>query len=348
MASNSHSWLNVFPSLSDGSGRKKHASILHYQDSTGSSPWSPGLSRPGTPNFTTPLQSSSSRKKRVTSATPLFDIDNIVIPYSMAASTRLEKLEYKEILTPSWREVSSSWREESGERQQQGRGVSPGAGAGGPGPGPELREDKEEEDCSDQAFAARHNRCELGEKKRFLNFISGSQRKRSRPQSMTLSDTQSLDSPPAPPPPPRRLTIASPSPTYAEPELTTRVHHMVLPWQPRVFPLNQAEQDALTTPPPPPPPVLTRLASPRLASTPSQTPSCSSSTLPTPVDSPASTPGDHTPAISPAEWIVNSQLPLPSSSTLYNHAPLSAAESVLLPSPIPSHNPIILKLTKKV
>lgn len=29
-----------------------------------------------------------------------YDIDNIVIPYSVAASTRLEKLQYKEILTP--------------------------------------------------------------------------------------------------------------------------------------------------------------------------------------------------------------------------------------------------------
>lgn len=29
-----------------------------------------------------------------------YDIDNIVIPYSVAASTRPEKLQYKEILTP--------------------------------------------------------------------------------------------------------------------------------------------------------------------------------------------------------------------------------------------------------
>nr|CAI5820886.1 unnamed protein product [Callosobruchus analis] len=32
-----------------------------------------------------------------------YDIDNIVIPYSVAASTRVEKLQYKEILTPKWR-----------------------------------------------------------------------------------------------------------------------------------------------------------------------------------------------------------------------------------------------------
>lgn len=39
------------------------------------------------------------RRKRETA----FDIDNIVIPYSIAASTRVEKLKYKEILTPTWR-----------------------------------------------------------------------------------------------------------------------------------------------------------------------------------------------------------------------------------------------------
>ena len=35
-----------------------------------------------------------------------YDIDNIVIPYSMLASTRVERLTYKEIMTPKWRQVS--------------------------------------------------------------------------------------------------------------------------------------------------------------------------------------------------------------------------------------------------
>ncbi|MCI4395308.1 hypothetical protein PGIGA_G00178900 [Pangasianodon gigas] len=43
------------------------------------------------------------RKRRVESS---FDINNIVIPMSVAATTRVEKLQYKEILTPSWREVN--------------------------------------------------------------------------------------------------------------------------------------------------------------------------------------------------------------------------------------------------
>ena len=54
------------------------------------------LSQLGTPTLP--------KKKRI-STTPQYDIDNIIIPYSMAASTRLEKLEYKEIVTPKWRKI---------------------------------------------------------------------------------------------------------------------------------------------------------------------------------------------------------------------------------------------------
>lgn len=54
-------------------------------------------------NVTTPTLP----RKRKSTNTPQYDIDNIIIPYSMASSTRLEKLEYKEILTPKWQEVGN-------------------------------------------------------------------------------------------------------------------------------------------------------------------------------------------------------------------------------------------------
>ncbi|XP_074973237.1 KAT8 regulatory NSL complex subunit 1 isoform X2 [Phalacrocorax aristotelis] len=74
-----------------------------------------------------------------------FDINNIVIPMSVAATTRVEKLQYKEILTPSWREVDI------------------GALRANPD------EDNEEiEDLSDSAFAARHGKCEEMERARWL------------------------------------------------------------------------------------------------------------------------------------------------------------------------------------
>ena len=44
--------------------------------------------------------SSQNRKKRSSE----FDINSFVIPYSIASSVRPEKLEYKEIPTPEWRE----------------------------------------------------------------------------------------------------------------------------------------------------------------------------------------------------------------------------------------------------
>ena len=43
------------------------------------------------------------KKKSRTSSE--YDINNIVIPYSIASSTRLEKPQYKEILTPGWRVI---------------------------------------------------------------------------------------------------------------------------------------------------------------------------------------------------------------------------------------------------
>ncbi|XP_042559231.1 KAT8 regulatory NSL complex subunit 1 [Clupea harengus] len=58
----------------------------------GSTPLGPG-SQPG---------SAPIRRRRGESS---FDINNIVIPMSVAATTRVEKLQYKEILTPRWRKV---------------------------------------------------------------------------------------------------------------------------------------------------------------------------------------------------------------------------------------------------
>ena len=47
------------------------------------------------------INSSFIRRRR--SEQNAFDINNIVIPYSIASTTRVEKLQYKEIITPKWR-----------------------------------------------------------------------------------------------------------------------------------------------------------------------------------------------------------------------------------------------------
>ena len=46
------------------------------------------------------------QKKKPTSSGD-YDINNIVIPYSIAASTRVERIHYKEIPTPGWRNVAA-------------------------------------------------------------------------------------------------------------------------------------------------------------------------------------------------------------------------------------------------
>lgn len=43
------------------------------------------------------MKDAALKKRKIENA---YDINNIVIPYSMAASTRVEKLKYKEIVTP--------------------------------------------------------------------------------------------------------------------------------------------------------------------------------------------------------------------------------------------------------
>lgn len=48
------------------------------------------------------LQNLARRRLRSESS---YDIDNIVIPMSLVAPAKLEKLQYKEILTPRWRMV---------------------------------------------------------------------------------------------------------------------------------------------------------------------------------------------------------------------------------------------------
>ena len=46
------------------------------------------------------------RDKMIKKRKSSYDIDHIVIPMSMAATTRVERIKYKEILTPSWRETA--------------------------------------------------------------------------------------------------------------------------------------------------------------------------------------------------------------------------------------------------
>ncbi|XP_038847466.1 KAT8 regulatory NSL complex subunit 1 [Salvelinus namaycush] len=73
-----------------------------------------------------------------------FDINNIVIPMSVAATTRVEKLQYKEIVTPNWREVDIFSQ-----------------------PMAEEENHTEMEDLSDAAFSQLHQPCQDQERSRW-------------------------------------------------------------------------------------------------------------------------------------------------------------------------------------
>ncbi|XP_023569747.1 KAT8 regulatory NSL complex subunit 1 isoform X2 [Octodon degus] len=91
------------------------------------------------------VSASTSQPVRRRRGESSFDINNIVIPMSVAATTRVEKLQYKEILTPSWREVDLQSLK-----------------------GNPDEENEEIEDLSDAAFAALHAKCEEMERARWL------------------------------------------------------------------------------------------------------------------------------------------------------------------------------------
>ncbi|CAH1134422.1 unnamed protein product [Ceutorhynchus assimilis] len=108
-----------------------------------------------------------------------YDIDNIVIPYSVAASTRVEKLQYKEILTPKWRILEDDLYIKSEVKNNGSVGIS------------DYMEDSDKEDLADEAVIARHDRSEQEEKKRFLSYmkfpLGSRQRSHKRQDSMAES-----------------------------------------------------------------------------------------------------------------------------------------------------------------
>ncbi|XP_056391243.1 KAT8 regulatory NSL complex subunit 1-like protein [Hyla sarda] len=118
----------------------------------------------------------SAARRRVRSESS-YDIDNIVIPMNLVAPSKLEKLQYKEILTPSWKVVALE-----------------------PLKSPSY---KELEDVSDEAFLFRHQKCEQTERARWSFWEQSKWPKRSRssshssgqcPENMFLS-TEDICSP---------------------------------------------------------------------------------------------------------------------------------------------------------
>ena len=112
------------------------------------------------------------RRRRETS----FDIDNIVIPYSTMASARVEKLKYKEIQTPYWREVTEGANGEvkvkEEEKDPPPKPPSPVAAAAEEKP---VKSDSE--DISEHTYFVRHSKAEIEEQARWKTAVgTGGQR----------------------------------------------------------------------------------------------------------------------------------------------------------------------------
>ncbi|XP_071265783.1 KAT8 regulatory NSL complex subunit 1-like isoform X2 [Salvelinus alpinus] len=127
-------------SLSAGLHAPTHSSLLRQLSAS-----SETCSMPFT-SFNSSLRDNSTphqpiRRRRGESS---FDINNIVIPMSVAATTRVEKLQYKEILTPSWKEVDICAK-----------------------PIAEEADIEEVEDLTDTAFSQLHQSCEDQERSRW-------------------------------------------------------------------------------------------------------------------------------------------------------------------------------------
>lgn len=151
------------------------------------------------------------RKRRGENA---FDINNIVIPYSIASATRVERLPYKEILTPKWRALT----EEELSETIQDCGDMP----------------DEVEDMTDEAFEARHQVCEEEEKQRFAGLLSKAVITQSKPSggSQTPHHRLPYDSMESSmSPPPSGLPCCAPC--------------EVDPYEPRTFPLAQEEYEQM-------------------------------------------------------------------------------------------------------
>ncbi|KAJ8404309.1 hypothetical protein AAFF_G00340820 [Aldrovandia affinis] len=165
--------------------------------------------------FTLNSQSAAStpqpiRRRRGESS---FDINNIVIPMSVAATTRVEKLQYKEILTPSWREVDVCAEPITAEDDSV-----------------------EIEDLSDTAFSLLHLPCEDQERSRWTWTASAMAKRRGS------RSYKSLDGRTTP-------LLGGTNPSTPQPSSPDMAHfHSLQDYGPVASPCSPASPDLLSNP----------------------------------------------------------------------------------------------------
>ncbi|XP_049470954.1 KAT8 regulatory NSL complex subunit 1-like protein isoform X6 [Panthera uncia] len=184
-------------------------------------------------NVISRTQNSSSQntaRRRLRSESS-YDIDNIVIPMSLVAPAKLEKLQYKEILTPSWRMAVLQ-------------------------PLDEYDVGEEVEDLSDEVFSLRHKKYEEREQARWSLWEQSKwHRRNSRAYSRNVEGQDLLlkeypndlgggqhcaaESPAEPSPQSQNLG------TRGSPSLNQSQELKSLWWERRTFPLKDEDTEAL-------------------------------------------------------------------------------------------------------
>ncbi|KAB0360165.1 hypothetical protein FD754_004321 [Muntiacus muntjak] len=174
-------------------------------------------------------QSTARRRLRSESS---YDIDNIVIPMSLVAPAKLERLQYKEILTPSWRMVVLQPLDEY-----------------------DIGEE-EIENLSDEVFSLRHKKYEekeqarwsLWEQSKWHRRNSRAYTKNVEGQDLLLKDypydfsggQHCAEGSPAEPPSESQAPSA-----HGSPSLSQSQEAKSLWWERRAFPLKDEDMEAL-------------------------------------------------------------------------------------------------------
>ncbi|KFO18317.1 hypothetical protein H920_20254 [Fukomys damarensis] len=181
----------------------------------------------------TPNSSSQSTARRRLRSESSYDIDNIVIPMSLVAPAKLEKLQYKEILTPSWRMAVLQ-------------------------PLDECNLGEEVEDFSDEVFALRHKKYEEREQARWSLWEQSKWHRRNSRQAYSknaegqemvlkesLNDISGSQHCTAPSPP--ELPAAHPDLcAHGSPFSNESQEFKSLWWERRAFPLKDEDTAALS------------------------------------------------------------------------------------------------------
>ncbi|XP_051520678.1 KAT8 regulatory NSL complex subunit 1 [Myxocyprinus asiaticus] len=195
----------------------------------------------------TDMPSQPLRRRRAESS---FDIDNLVMPLGLAGlGARVQRLQYKEIITPSWRELDSLSgvsENQEGPHAQLLNYINKHHQPNEEG----LENEEEVEDLSDAVFLSRHALCESRERSRWGSWAR--RRRRGRSSSSFHGDgkcsrglEQTPDSPDS-----RQIYCAegdvspsSPFCTAAEDPFSQAEEEQqaVLPWERRSFPLQESE-----------------------------------------------------------------------------------------------------------